>query len=93
MGERVDPGDTFAHTIEVVTAKDLHFAGGGQEDLHLGGGQQPCQGGGGRGDVHHPPVPHQDGQFEELKIVTVFKDNTYRSPFKHNDQGVYKYTL
>ena len=72
---------------------DLHFGGGGQGEVHLGGGQQPCHGGGGRGGVRHPPLPHQDGQFEELKIATVLKDNTYCSPFKHNDQGVYKYRL
>ena len=72
---------------------DLHLGGGGQGKFYLGGGQQPCQGGGGRGGVRHPPLPHQDGQFEELKIATVLKDNTYCSPFKHNDQGVYKYRL
>ena len=56
---------------------DLHLGGGGQGKFYLGGGQQPCQGGGGRGGVRHPPLPHQDGQFEELKIATVLKDNTY----------------
>ena len=65
----------------------------GQGNLHLGGGQQLCQGDGGRGGVCHPPVPHQDGQFEELKIVTVLKDNTYCSPFKHKVQEVYKYIM